>query len=160
GRLDIVRIVDGQMSVLLQQANYFQDRLLTVRDEDVPWARETITYANTWSDHMEKIFDAPPCTYPQVCQRRGMLVVRKVGSRAHNAEVTTAAAATAREMHYSYEDPVSDLRGRGFLGFGTMRVWDPAQPRETVTTYAHRTQVDGKYYPEVGTASIVTTAVP
>ena len=41
-----------------------------------------------------------------------------------------------------------------------MRVWDLAQPRETVTTYAHRKQVDGKYYPEVGAASIVTIAVP
>ena len=106
GRLDIVRIVDGQMSVLLQQANYFQDRLVTVRDEGVPWERETITYANTWSDHMEKIFDYPHCTYPLVCQRRGMPVVRKVASRAHNAEVTTAADATSREMHYSFEDPV------------------------------------------------------
>ncbi len=42
GRTDIVRIVEGQMSVLRQTGNHNRDRLLTVRDEGAPWDRETV----------------------------------------------------------------------------------------------------------------------
>ncbi len=101
------------------------------------------------------------CSYPRECIRAGFPVVRKVSSKAHNTDPASAAAATSLDHYYSYEDPVTDLRGRGFLGFGTMRTWEPAQPKETVTTYAHSKMTsDQKYYPEVDVPATVTTAVP
>ncbi|MEO7592840.1 MAG: RHS repeat-associated core domain-containing protein, partial [Byssovorax sp.] len=41
-----------------------------------------------------------------------------------------------------YEDPRFDVRGRGFLGFGTVREWDVARAAETTTTYDNATSDD------------------
>ena len=158
GRIDVVRVVNNAIVLLEQDSSRFPTMLTTVSDEGVGWARETIGYGNYWTDHPE--LHPQPCSYPMVCRRAGMTVVRSVASRAHNADVGSVAAATARTFFYSYEDPVTDLRGRGFLGFGVQRVWDPSQPAETITEFGNRTRVDGKYYPLAGTPVKVTVAVP
>ena len=157
GRPDVLRIVSGQLVLLVQQPSY-PDRLALVSDAGTSWPRVDVHYSSAWTDHPEKMGDYT-CSYPQVCRRRGQVVVRQVGSSAHLVN-RTADAATPRSLYYSYEDPVSDLRGRGFLGFGTFRTWDPDRPAETVVTFSHRQLVDGKYYPGVGRPATVTTAVP
>jgi len=116
-----------------------------------------VTYSSSWTDHPEKT-GAYTCTYPLVCRRRGMVVVRRVDSRAHWLDPAPGNA--ARTLFYSYEDPVTDLRGRGALGFGTFRIWDPQRPLETVMAYPHRQQVDGRYYPSASRPATVTTVVP
>jgi RHS repeat-associated protein len=158
GRVDVVRIVNNTMTLLLQSSNASVDRLIAVHDEGTPWKRETVTYSTAWTDHPENIGEYT-CAYPLICQRHGMVVVRQVDSAAHAVDVP-AANITKRTLQYSYEDPVANLRGRGFLGFGTFRVWDPQRPSETITTFNHRTQVDGKYYPNVDRPLAVTTVVP
>lgn len=159
GRIDVVRIVNHQMSVLLQSPTSLPDRLQSVQDEGVAWERESISYGNMWTDHPEKLSDYA-CASGLVCRRAGMVVVRSVTSKAHWVDVIIGSSVPTRTLYYSYEDPVTDLAGRGFLGFGIMRVFDPARPAETVTTYNHRKRVDGKYYPEVARPAVVITAVP
>src|SRR5262249_13154364 len=104
GRVDVVRIVNHQMSVLIQQANY-ADRLYTVTDEGTPWAREVIIYSNAWTDHPEKMGDYT-CSYPLACLRRGLVVVRAVNSYAYLVD-PPALAGTGQSLYYSYEDPVT-----------------------------------------------------
>ena len=58
---------------------------------------------------------------------------------------STPASVSSRRF-YAYEAPRTDLRGRGFLGFGKVRVWDPDRGRETTTTYDHETR-DRQVYP-------------
>jgi RHS repeat-associated protein len=157
GRPDVLRIVNGQLILLVQQPSY-ADRLASVDDAGSSLPRVEAHYADAWTDHPEKMGDNT-CSYPQVCQRRGMVVVRQVRSAAHLVN-KTAGTAVLRNLYYSYEDPVTDRRGRGFLGFGTFRTWDPSRPAETVVTFSHRQLVDGKYYPGVGRPATVTTAVP
>ena len=65
----------------------------------------------------------------------------------------------SRRLYYSYEDPVSDLRGRGFLGFGAFHVWDPQRPMETITTFDQRTATEG-IFPGAFRPRSVTTVVP
>ena len=158
GRVDLLRIVNNTWTLLSQGAVIGVDRLATVKDAGTPWTATTVGYDTAWTDHAEKLTDYT-CAYPLVCVRHGVVVVRKVDSAAHNVNVP-AAGATVRSTYYSYEDPVADMRGRGFLGFGTFRVWDPARPVETITTYDHRGTLDGKYYPFAGRPWTVTTVVP
>jgi RHS repeat-associated protein len=163
GRTDLVAFYADSIDVLAQGYR-FPDFLIEVRDEDVAEAkwRESITYGTSWTDHPENMPDYT-CTYPQVCLRRGMPVVRQVSSRTRSANVTAPAnfADEYRYLYYTYEDPVADVRGGGgFLGFGTVRVWDTNRPIETISTYAHRKLVDGKFYPEISVPATVTTAVP
>src|SRR5262249_35356615 len=99
------------------------------------------------------------CGYPVHCIRRGLVVVRQVASR--DAFLDPTAATAPYLTHYAYEDPASDLSGRGFLGFGLMREWDPQRPSETTWSFsAHKTRVDGSYSPGVERPATVTTATP
>ncbi|MEV0568506.1 FG-GAP-like repeat-containing protein [Dactylosporangium sp. NPDC050588] len=156
GRADVVRMVGTQMMLLTQNVSY-PDRLLTVSDQDTAWARQTVTYGDAWSDHMEAL-GAQVCGYPLLCGRRGMPVVRRVVSRDYLTDPVNPA--DGYSLYYSYEDPVVDVRGSGFLGFARMRVWDPQRPAETVLDYPHRTKIDGKYYAYVDRPTTITTAVP
>ncbi|MCX5233240.1 FG-GAP-like repeat-containing protein [Streptomyces sp. NBC_00233] len=163
GLADMVRVPSGNLDAMyLETQNAVTDGarnvLKSVKDSDTDWAGETVVYSSMWTDHPENLGDYT-CTYPLVCERRAMTVVRRVDSRGHNVD-KTAAQASVRSVYYSYEDPVSDRRGRGSLGFGTMLVWDPARPVETITEFAHRTVEDGKYYPGVNRPASVTTVVP
>src|SRR5262249_40420706 len=106
-------------------------------------------------------------TYPQECIRRGFPVVREVDYRDALVDVTSAQVdSLAHRVYYSYEDPVTDLRGRGFLGFRKVREWDPSQPRQTITEYDNRRCVTtnclapGNYYPGALRPEFVTTAIP
>ena len=158
GRPDIVKISNGNMVVLAQGSTY-PDRLQFVSDEQTSWAREEIKYSNEWSDRPDHKGDYS-CAYPLHCIRRGFPVVRSVLSRAHLIDADFIEVQVgARWLRYSYEDPVSDLRGRGFLGFGTFHVWDSHRPMETITKFDHRT-VDSGIYPGAFRPQSVTTVVP
>jgi RHS repeat-associated protein len=158
GRPDIVTINNGNM-VVLEQSPTYPDRLLSVKDELTPWAREEIKYSNEWSDNPDEKSNYT-CAYPLHCIRHGFPVVRSVLSRAHLVDPSFVEVQTgARWLNYSYEDPVSDLRGRGFLGFGTFHVWDPHRPMETITKFDHRT-ADSGFYPGASRPRSVTTVVP
>lgn len=158
GRPDIVTISNGNMVVLEQNEGY-PDRLLSVKDEQTAWVREEIKYSNEWSDVPDEKTDYT-CAYPLHCIRHGFTVVRNVLSRDHLVDPSFTEVQTgARWLSYSYEDPVADLRGRGFLGFGTFHVWDPHRPVETITKYDHRSVADG-IHPGAFRPQSVTTVVP
>jgi RHS repeat-associated protein len=158
GRPDIVKISNGNM-VVLEQGPSYPDRLNHVTDEGTPWARDTVTYSNEWSDQPDNK-GSYSCAYPLHCIRHGFPVVRSVQSRAHLVDPSFAAIQTgARSIYYSYEDPVSDLHGRGFLGFSTFHVWDPQRPMETITKFDQRS-VDSGIYPGAFRPQRVTTIVP
>ncbi|MBO3749830.1 VCBS repeat-containing protein [Streptosporangiaceae bacterium NEAU-GS5] len=160
GRADVVRVKGGQVSLLTQTASTFADRIVDVSDQDAPAPLYTVVYGNMWTDHVEKLGDYT-CGYPLVCPRRGMIVVRGLFSAAHNVDLNPdTESPTMRTLYFSYEDPLTDLRGRGWLGFGVMRIWDPQTPSETTYTYAHRQVVNGRYYPGAGRPADVVTVVP
>jgi RHS repeat-associated protein len=160
GRLDVVRAANDMLAVLIQEPSD-GDRLVSVRDENTDWARTTVRYSTAWTDHLEDTGDFA-CAYPLACIRRGFPVTRQVSSRDHMVSTydSNDPMSAPYEQFYSFEDPVRDVRGRGFLGFATMRVWDPQRPVEIVSTYRHRDRVDGKYYPYVDRPDTVTTVVP
>ncbi len=113
------------------------DRIIAVSDEGSAWPREQVTYSLQASDKPEAVV---PCTYPVHCDRKAFWVVRELDSRSTLADVQSVAQidSGAHRLYYSYEDPVSDLKGRGFLGFRKVREWDPVQPRQTITLYDNR----------------------
>lgn len=90
---------------------------------------ERVTYSQRWStDPVTPI----ACQHPQRCLRRGMNVVIE-------HDVYQGADVDAFEHHlYSYDDPRADVHGAGFLGFGTVREWNPDRPSETITTYDNK----------------------
>ncbi|MFE9139582.1 RHS repeat-associated core domain-containing protein [Streptomyces sp. NPDC007355] len=156
GDLDIMRVSLSTMS-LLTQNNQTVDRLATVKDENTAWNREAFSYSTTWSTHPENLAShtAGSCSYPLSCPRRGMTVVRKAASKAHlkNADGSSV------DSFYSYEDPVTDRRGRGFLGFGTFRVWQPNRPSEATTVFDVRAKI-GTAYAQASLPAQVTTTTP
>ncbi|MET7458684.1 VCBS repeat-containing protein, partial [Streptomyces sp. NPDC005574] len=160
GLTDLVGVNTSTMSVQTQKAltDGAQNRLKSVQDGGTGWVDETVVYAPMWTDHTEKLGDYT-ASYPQVAVRRAMTVVRRVDSRSHNVEHATSTA-SARSVYYSYLDPILDLQGRGFVGFGTVQTWEPDQPRQTVAVYPHRQTVNGVFYPSAGSPSTVTTTVP
>ncbi|WP_338675277.1 D-alanyl-D-alanine carboxypeptidase family protein [Streptomyces sp. SCSIO 30461] len=161
GWTDIVTYDDGGLDVLTNGGQAV-DLLTEVSDEHSSWPREKITYATEWSSQPRAV-NAAPGAYPTVpLRQRGMMFARKVESRAHWLHPASAEldASKTRVMEYSYENPMLDLRGRGFLGFGSVRVWDSQRPSETVTEYDNLTRVSGKYYPFAQVPRTVTTATP
>jgi RHS repeat-associated protein len=154
GRLDAVRVSGGRL-VVLQQNPSAGDRIVSVTDQGTNWPAQTVTYSTTYGDAP----DTTTCVYPQVCLRGGMMVVRQVDSRAELVDPVNAAR-PARSFRYAYQDPRADLRGRGFLGFGTMLRWDAARPQLTLTTHDHATRADDRLYPFAGRPKTVTTVVP
>jgi RHS repeat-associated protein len=120
------------------------DRIAAVFDEgdtiDPDHAREKVTYSTSWSPSPEQGI----CAHPQRCMRHGFAVVREhdlyQGADAH------AFSGTQYQRHlYNYEDPRHDVHGRGFLGFGVVRHWEPERVAETITTYDHTTSSNGVY---------------
>jgi len=164
GRVDIVRKgkdnpntqepMDGPWTVLTQDAT-ISDRMTTVTDQGTNWPRETITYSSEWSYHQESI-SSNTCGYPTTCVRRGLVVARRVDSRAARFDSSNTAPYST---FYGYEDPVFDVRGRGLVGFGTFWQWDPQRPMESKTTFDNRTVIDGRY-PFAGVPASVITNVP
>ena len=159
GRPDLLRWVGEDIRILEQTTSPTADRLVQVTDDGTAWPTEKIGYARTWNDHPEQ-YSWYRCSYPLACLRQGRIVVRAVTSFAHNADPAGAAAATGHEIRYSYEDPVVDLRGRGFVGFATVRAWDPARPAETISQYDNRLSVGFGYHPQASVPWRVTTATP
>jgi len=141
----------------LIQTPHYADRLKSVKDSPTAWARETISYSTRWSDKPEP---SEPCAYPKRCLKRGLTVVRSVESRAHLVDPADPAQ-SAHTRYYSYEDPVSDMRGRGFLGFRKFRIWDPARPLERVEEYDnHAVWAPSGPYAYALRPKSVTTVVP
>ncbi|WP_437832732.1 FG-GAP-like repeat-containing protein [Sorangium sp. So ce1153] len=135
----------GSLRVLIQQSTVIDVVEMVMDEDDSPL--EMIGYERQWTAAPE----LARCAYPQVCHRRGIPVVHR--------HLVQEAQSTPRSRHFSYEDPRSDLLGRGFLGFGKVRVWEPQVPRETVTTFDHGTRV-GTRYPFAGRPATVTVATP
>ncbi|XXX73575.1 RHS repeat-associated core domain-containing protein [Sorangium sp. So ce134] len=135
----------GSLRVLVQQSTVI-DVVDEVLDEGGA-LREEIEYARQRTDPAEPA----ACAYPQVCHRRAIPVVRK--------HLVHQGNGAQWWRYFSYDDPRSDLLGRGFLGFGKVRVWEPKVPRETVTTFDHGTRI-GTRYPFAGRAETVTVATP
>ena len=109
------------------QARPTRDLMNAVADEtleDSP--TEKVIYTQQWSaDPVAPI----ACQHPQRCLRRGMNVVAE-------HDVYQGSDVGAYEHHlYTYDDPRADVQGSGFLGFATVREWNPDRPSETITTY-------------------------
>ena len=86
--------------------------------------------------------------------------MRALELRGHLLDPTNPGTA-AHTIYYSYENPVIDLRGRGFLGFRKFRVWDPLRPMETVTTFDnHSTWSAIGAYPYAMRPTMIRTVVP
>lgn len=157
GLLDIVKndttAAGGSLQVMSQTATE-PDRITNVTDENAAAPAVTVNYTNQWTDHPE-LLGTNACTAPLVCMTKGMPVVRSVTTRDNNYMA-------ARQVYYSYEDPVVDTR-QGFLGFSTFRVWDPTAQAETVSTFDVRTSAGGNakgtFHPFADVPQTVTTTV-
>ena len=162
GLLDLAHYRSGPESgwtIYRQTGSGTVDRLRAVGDEHDPVPREEVVYAQDWSPDPEP----GTCFYPQRCMRSGFAVVRE-----HRVDQGSALepgqARTARTL-YSYEDARFDVRGRGFLGFGKVRRWEPARLSETITTYDHQTAI-GSVYPfalrpkEVQQVTVIAQGAP
>lgn len=137
---EVTEITTGTLQVLIQQNSSItpaagvqatSDLLYAVQDEAHATNREAVTYSPHWSDKPETLV-CPVVSYPQHCLTKGMMVVRTVASWDTRAD---SGSSTPHEVDYSYEEPVVDLRGRGFLGFRKVRVWDPTRLQQTITLY-------------------------
>lgn len=123
------------------------DLLVAVRDEGATFNREVVSYASfdataqstSWSDKPE-MGSCPLLSYPQHCLTKGLTVVRAVGS---------TDGVNPHWVYYSYERPAIDLRGRGFLGFAKVRVWDPTRLQQTITLYDNATEAGSLLPPPV-----------
>jgi RHS repeat-associated protein len=127
-----------------------RDLLITVAEEgtgSIP--NEIVAYSQRWSPDPV----APmACVHPQRCIRRGMNVVIE-------HDVYQGADINLYEHHiYSYDDPRADVHGRGFLGFATVREWNPDRPAETITTYDNVSSLAGVYQSSFPT--VVRSYVP
>jgi len=159
GRPDLIGFTDPQTLVVRLQKAQYNERLVTVADEFLPWDSVTAVYSNQWSNKPEP---TQACAYPLACVRHGSTVVREVRSREHlvNPTPEELSNANADTTYYSYEDPVMHQRGRGHLGFRKVRQWNPKRPIEVVKEYDNRTEVGRGYYPGVAMPVQVTTVVP
>ena len=161
GLLDVLANKDGIATVYHQTGPGRIDRIIAVNNAGDPGdddknARETISYSNAQFPDVDAV-----CRYPQLCPRQGFAVVRE-RDLYQGAEV--AANGSPRRRHfYGYEDPHFDARGRGFLGFGTVREWDADRGAETTTTYDNSTLDDNGIrlvYPGAFRPQTVLSVVP
>lgn len=168
GAIDIVRHVGGNAAsggfeVLTQVPHEGGDLLSNVTDSATAWPALSIGYSSQWTDAPELI-DGDLCAYPLRCVKSGLTVVRVVTSRAGLTDVAPGqdAAGQGHTWTYAYRDPVANVQGLGFFGFGETRVLDtwPAHPVETITTYDLRTRDASGLYPGVGVPAQVTVAQP
>ena len=132
------------------------DLLATVSDEGANYAREQVSYSSptaapgapSWTDKSESAAACAAMEYPQRCLGGGLVTVRSVTSNDTTANTPSPSSHT---VYYSYERPVVDMRGRGFLGFEKVRVWDPSRLQQTVTIYDN-TDETGTHLPSTGLA--------
>jgi len=130
------------------------DTLVAVSDEGASHASTQFAYSRAWSD-------APSpdtCAYPQTCIKTGITVVREL--KRSQGEALLPAYRTTR---YSYDRPRSDMRGRGFLGFGEVRELEVGSWRQTTTTYDLATRFANnqlEMYPFAAQPQTVTTIAP
>ena len=147
GLTDVVRYdqADGLWHVQYTKSGFGNnDRIVAVADEgdtsDPDHAREKVTYSTSWSPWPEQ----GACAHPQRCMKHGFMVVREHDVY-QGKESLPRLGTQYRRTLYNYEDPRFDVHGRGFLGFGTVRQWEPGRGTETITTYDHETRVGGFY---------------
>lgn len=163
GFLDIARVVAGRWRVA-EQVPHYGDRVVKVFDSAnaQKWEREAIEYSSVWDEGRGRGLIA---SYPMKPVRSAMTVVKRVTSKAAYVNGDSSLAA-GYSLEYSYARPAMDLRGRGFLGFGTFRIWDPQRLAETTYVYGNYraatndTYSYATYYPSSGLPDSVTSVMP
>lgn len=163
-QLDMIRVVPGQNGQnskleLVKNLNLStgSDRIVWVIDEPTSWPAQVVTYDWKWTDKPEQDL-IPGNSYPKHRIRRGLTVVRQVDVRDHLVDPSWTYP--ERSLYYSYEGPLSDLRGRGFLGFSKMRIWDPARPSEKTVHFSNYVQWPTSAYPYALRPTEVRTVTP
>ncbi|MEZ4306433.1 MAG: FG-GAP-like repeat-containing protein [Polyangiaceae bacterium] len=134
---------------VLQQQWAPHDVITAVFDQPGTEPRESIFYSPFTTDNPSPA----DCTYPSVCVRRGMTTAREHWTHRQDEP------GSIRRMAYEFDDPRSGAAGRGFLGFGKVRVVDLDSFAETVTYFDHAT-VDGGLFPFAGTPSDIWRITP
>src|SRR5262249_11478941 len=144
---------------LYLQNTSFPDLLYGVREEGNARLSEEIRYEK-W---------APPtgsnanCSYPQRCVKRGELTV-VTAHRVSNPPLPDDLGVDRYSTYFSYEEPRVDFLGRGFLGFNTVRAWEPQRPIQVSTTYDNdvidTSQPNRTTYPKASVPSRTTTVIP
>jgi RHS repeat-associated protein len=146
GRKDLFAVTaDGSLQIFLEHGDDDADLLSSVWDDDASSEpRLQVAYGRTnpadWA--------SATCSFPTLCLRQGSLVVASVSGLDVGTKTT-----------YRFEEPRLDLGGRGFLGYGTVRVWNPARPMERTTTFDNVTRV-GTVYPNAQRPKSMRTIVP
>jgi RHS repeat-associated protein len=160
GVVDIVQVVNGKLTVLELPWRTQSDRLRYVSDTGVAYPLESFTYTRSWwGDRPRPVFG--PCEYPTACVRRGFTVVQQhttfAGTQPNGKPMY-------RTRQHTYWEPLTDLAGRGFLGFALHRTWDVGLGQETTVEFDNKTRRvinETQYsYPYVGLAKTVTTITP
>jgi RHS repeat-associated protein len=146
GRKDLFAVTpDGNLQIYLEHGDDDADLLSSVWDDDASSdPRLQVAYGRTnpadWA--------SATCSFPTLCLRQGSPVVASVWG----LDVGT-------RTYYRFEEPRLDLGGRGFLGYATVRVWNPARPMERTTTFDNVTRV-GTVYPNAQRPKSIRTVVP
>ncbi|WP_170300498.1 RHS repeat-associated core domain-containing protein [Myxococcus fulvus] len=96
------------------------------------------------------------CTYPQYCGTRGMWVVGSYETDSGQGDVPEL---PFRKYDVSYAEGRTDLRGRGWLGFGRRVVTDTATNATTTTVYDNVTRT-GTLYLHAGSPKSETVSTP
>ena len=127
----------GQTFAALNAGNT-RDLMVGVRNETAPKRMESVHYSQRWSADP---VTAKPCNvHPVHCLRQGMnVVVERDVYRGSDVD-------TYEHSFFNYEDPREDVHGRGFLGFATVRAWNPDRLTETITEYDNAASVNGVYF--------------
>lgn len=115
-----------------------RDLMIAVQDEAAPKPLETVQYTQNWS--ADPVTAKPCAPHPERCLRQGMNVV------VERDVYQGSSVDTYEHTFFNYSDPRIDVHGRGFLGFGTVRAWNPDRLSETITDYDNATSVDGAYF--------------
>jgi RHS repeat-associated protein len=127
-----------------------RDVMVGVRNETAPKPMETVTYSQRWS--ASTVYEKT-CAYPQTCMRQGMNVVVE-------RDVYQGSDVDKYEHNFfNYEDPREDVYGRGFLGFATVRTWNPDRLSETITEFDNATSVNGVYFAMMPSRVSLYTAI-
>lgn len=111
------------------------DLLAAVSDENAQFPRDQFVYSRKWENYYPDQA-ARTCTFPQYCVRSGFPVVT---SYATTMAETSDGQDRSYQIDYSYEDPRTDLHGRGSLGFAKAHALDRQLNSETTISYDNRT---------------------
>jgi RHS repeat-associated protein len=93
------------------------------------------------------------CTYPEHCTNKGLWVVSQYTVTTDAQFSGAQAAPTVNTFNYTYASGRSDVRGRGWLGFGTQTVYNPDTSTTTTTTFDNGGSKD-----EVAAATLAASA--